>query len=141
MKKNIFLLVILLIINMQPFADENLIELESINSIRPLFTYRIENAELNLLGLNPLFFNTWHYGLSLNVYEKYKSIFQNNITQNEQNIYQTSQANNWIGFLIVMAGYSILWTDAYTNPLRYRYWENAWERHGERFIKENELEG
>jgi hypothetical protein len=112
-----------LIIGVQAFADENLSGLENINIERQLFNNKTEYTKLNLLGLNPLFFYNRNYDL-LNM----ENIIQNDGTQSEQSIYKNSQENNWLGFLLVVAGYSIIWTDAYKNPLRYRYFENVWER-------------
>jgi hypothetical protein len=108
---------------MQTFADENLSEFEKINIGWRLFNNKAEYTKLNMLGLNPLFFYNGNYGL-LNM----ENIFQNNGTQNEQSIYKNSQENNWFGFLLVVASTSIIWIDAYKNPLRYRYFENVWER-------------
>jgi hypothetical protein len=108
---------------MQTFADENLNELKNINIGWSLFNNKVEYMKLNMLGLNPLFFYNRNYGL-LNM----ENIIQNNDTQREQRIYQNSQENNWLGFLLVVAGYSIIWTDAYKNPLKYRYFEDTWER-------------
>jgi hypothetical protein len=71
-----------------------------------------------------LFQNQPGFGTSSNM----KNIIQNNDIQSEQSIYQNSEENNWLGFLLVVAGYSIIWTDAYKNPLKYRYFENVWER-------------
>jgi hypothetical protein len=123
MKRNTFFVVILLVIGMQTFADENLGELENINIGWQLFNNKTGSTKLNILGLNPLFFYSRNHGL-LNM----GNIFQNNDIQNEQNIYKNSQENNWFEFLLVAASYSIIWTDAYKNPLRYRYFEDVWEQ-------------
>jgi hypothetical protein len=123
MKRNIVFVVIVLMIGMQTFADENLRELKSINIEWQLCNNKAAYTKLNISGFNPLFFYNRNYGL-LNM----ENIFQDNGTQNEQSLYKNSQENDWFGFLLVVAGYSVIWTDAYKNPLRYRYFENVWER-------------
>jgi hypothetical protein len=114
-------------LNPQTFADEDSSELEIINWVQLVFEYTMENPESNLPRRNPLFFS--HYGLLLNIYRKnvYETTFQFNSTHNEQTISQNSQENDWLGFLLIMAGYSIIWADAYRDPVRYKYLENAWE--------------
>jgi hypothetical protein len=129
--KNILLVTMLLILNLQAFADEDSSEVEIVNLAQPIFGYTMATPKLNLPRRNPLFFS--HYGLFSNMYGKnvYENIFHLNSTRNEQNVSQNSQENNWLGFLLIMAGYSIIWTDAYRDPLRYRYLENEWERYRE----------
>jgi hypothetical protein len=153
MKKNTVFVVILLVIGMQIFADENLGELENINIGWQLFNNKADYTKLNILGLNPLFFYNGNYGLlgrspfgliprsllrktwgaedlfpRIRQDFKEKSSIPKSLLLGEQGIYKNSQENNWFGFLLVVAGYSIIWTDAYKNPLRYRYFEDAWER-------------
>jgi hypothetical protein len=128
MKKIIILGIMVFIISHQIFADENLNEFENFNFDWELFNYHFPNdnglsSYSNLLGLNPVFFFNNYYGLSLNMNE---DVFLYDI-QRKQNIYKSSQENDWLGFLLVMAGYSIFLTDVYKNPLKYSCWENVWE--------------
>lgn len=122
MKGNAVSVVILLLIGMQTFADDNSSDLENINIEWQLFD-KTEHMKLNILGVNQLFFyNKDHGSLAA------ENVFQNNAIQREQSVSKNSQKNYWFGSLLLLAGYSLIWADAYENPVKYRYFEDKWER-------------
>lgn len=119
MKRNIVFAAMAVIIGIQTFADENVNEMGNIHIGWPLF---IDKADHTKLNFNSLFSYNRNYSLLSK-----ETIFYNNSAERKQSGYKNSQENNWIGFLLVVAGSLIIWTDAYKNPLRHRYFESVWE--------------
>jgi hypothetical protein len=107
-------------------SDENSNELKNITFSWQLCNNGIESTSIDFMDLNPLFFNNGNSYFSLNTFEHNN---QNNGTRNEEEKYITAQdGNNWLGFLLGIAIYSIIWTNAYKNPQSQKYLNEVWEK-------------
>jgi hypothetical protein len=108
----------------------------------PTFQWQLFNndnteMELDFININPLFCSCDR--AILNEYQFF-NIIDNNIKNNwdkRNNNTVDNNGNDWVGFILGIAAYSIIWADYYNNPEawdKYKYLNDEWEKR----IKENE---
>jgi hypothetical protein len=127
------LLVILIIVIFNTFADENVDEIENAYFYWHDFN-KMEDVDINFLNLNPLFFdNNIKFGHNYFVSGFFYNSLQNTENRNESRNYMSIQNNNnndWLGFLLFWGFFipSMILTDAYGNPQLDKHLNEVWER-------------